>query len=468
MKNTASQGGLIPVEALTAGRHEEEEFSEEGVEISESSRRRFVSLMAGSLALAGLTGCTRQPTETIMPYVDPPENVIPGKPKYYVTAVPGPGSAQGVLVESHLGRPTKVEGNPDHPASFGATSVQSQACLMDLYDPDRAKEISYLGDRRTWGDFQVALAKAIAPGRAGSGNGLRILTETVVSPTLGNQIAAVLKALPAAKWHQFEPAGAHSARVAAQIVFGKPLNTFYNFSDANVVVALDADFLACGTGSTRYARDFANHRRRGNRLDMNRLYAIESTMTATGGKADHRLAVRYSEVEACTRELASAVGASGGSTSQSSSHSKWVQAAGRDLIAHKGSSLVIPGEHQSPNVHALAHAINLALGNVGKAVLHTDPIEVQAVDQIAFLRQLTDDMNAGHVELLLILGGNPVYNAPVDFAFTKALEKVKTAVHVSLHLNETSLKILLGMAGLVAVVWRVVQKRMSGPGDLRG
>ncbi len=440
MKNTASQNGLIPLEALTAHRDdhgfgESEQFSEEGVEISESSRRRFVSLMAGSLALAGLTGCTRQPPETILPYVDPPENVIPGKPKYYATVVPGPGSAQGVLVESHLGRPTKVEGNPDHPASLGATSVHSQACLMDLYDPDRAKQIFYLGEQRTWEDFQLALADALAPIRAANGNGLRILTETVISPALGNQIAALRKTFPAAKWHQFEPAGPHSARAAAQTVFGKPLNTFYNFADADVVVALDSDFLACGTGSTRYARDFSTRRRRGDRLDMNRLYAIESTMTATGGKADHRLAVKYSEVEACARELASAVGAFGTGTPRS-----WLQPVARDLTTHRGASLVIPGEHQSPNVHALAHAINAALGNVGKTVLYTDAIEIESVDQIASLRQLTDDMAAGAVEMLLILGGNPVYTAPLDFSFTKALEKVKTSIHVSLHFNETSLK----------------------------
>src|SRR5690349_8941008 len=159
---------------------ETEKFSEQGIELSGESRRRFLSLMAGSLALAGLTGCTRQPAEVILPYVDPPENVIPGKPKYYATAFPGTGLAQGVIVESHLGRPTKVEGNRDHPASLGATSVHAQACLMDLYDPDRAKEISCLGDVRTWEAFQIAwTAAANSLGNRG-GTGFRILSETVV------------------------------------------------------------------------------------------------------------------------------------------------------------------------------------------------------------------------------------------------------------------------------------------------
>lgn len=309
--SNASNNDLIPVEALIrsakprtwrsldelnkAEPEPNEEFSEEGIEFSGASRRRFLSLMAGSMALAGLTGCTRQPTETIMPYVDPPENVIPGKPKYYATAAPVNGIAEGVIVESHLGRPTKVEGNPDHPASLGATSVHSQSCLMDLYDPDRAKEIIHLGDPQDWDSFLFALAQAIAPIQGRNGDGFRILSETVVSPTLGAQIEAVLKKFPAAKLHQFDPAGPHSARAAAQLLFGKPVHSYYKLETADVVVALDADFLACGRGSTRYARDFSTRRRRGDRVDMNRLYAVESTMTATGeSRPSPRVALRRS------------------------------------------------------------------------------------------------------------------------------------------------------------------------------
>lgn len=160
---------LPELEGTAAALPDQEEFSDEGIELSDASRRRFLSLMAGSLALAGLTGCTRQPTETIMPYVDPPENAVPGRPKYYATAVPAGGGAQGVIVESHLGRPTKVEGNPSHPGSLGASSVHSQACLMDLYDPDRAKEISYLGEIRAWEDFQIAWNAAVSPLRTQDG-----------------------------------------------------------------------------------------------------------------------------------------------------------------------------------------------------------------------------------------------------------------------------------------------------------
>ncbi|HZS55223.1 MAG TPA: molybdopterin oxidoreductase, partial [Bryobacteraceae bacterium] len=416
-----------------------EQFSEEGIEFSGESRRRFLSLMAGSMALAGLTGCTRQPKETILPYVSPPENVIPGKPKYYATAAPVNGIAEGVIVESHLGRPTKVEGNPDHPASLGSTSVHSQACLMDLYDPDRAKEIICLGEPRDWGSFQLAWQQVIAPVQARSGDGFRILSETVVSPALGAQIRAVLKKFPAAKWHQFDPAGPHSQRAAAKAVFGKHVQTYYKLDNADVVLALDADFLACGAGSTRCARDFSARRKRGNRLDMNRLYAVESTMTPTGGKADHRLALRYVEIEEFARELARALGISV-PLPANRVYATWIDVLTRDLQGHKGACAIIPGQHQSPAVHALAYAMNAALGNIGKTVICTDTLEVEPVDQIESLRRLTSDMNDGKVELLLILGGNPVYNAPLDFKFAQGLENVKTSIHSSLHFNETSLK----------------------------
>lgn len=458
MKNMPTHDNFVPLEALTGIRKasdywrslddlhgttadcESEEFSEDGVEISDESRRRFLSLMAGSLALAGLTGCTRQPTEVIMPYVDPPEDLIPGKPKYYATAVPVNGVSQGVIVESHLGRPTKVEGNRDHPASLGASSVHAQACLMDLYDPDRAKEISYLGEPSSWESFQVAWAPLINSARNGHGEGFRILTETVVSPVLSDQLQKVLRAFPSAQWHQYDPAGPHAARASAVAAFGRPTHTYYNLAEASVVLALDADFLACGFTSTRYARDFAERRRRGDRLDMNRLYVVESTMTPTGGKADHRLTLRYQEMESFTRELATALGVTAGAEAIESSRAPFVQAIAKDLKANTGSCVVIPGEYQTIAVHTLVHAINRALGNVGNTVIYTDPIEAQPVDQVASLRQLTNDMQAGRVDLLLILGGNPVYNAPAEFPIIDALGRVKNSIHLSQDFNETSLK----------------------------
>ena len=458
---TESTGNVVPLAALTHGamrkrywRSLEEladspefqeflhrEFPENASEfLDEVSRRRFLHLAAASLGLAGLTGCTRQPPEKILPYVNPPENVIPGHPLYFATAVPVAGVAEGVLVESHLGRPTKVEGNPDHPASLGATSVHSQASVLDLYDPDRAKEISRLGVWQSTEDFQIALSESLSPLQSAKGERFRILTDTVTSPTLGAQIQAVLAMFPGAQWHQYDPAGPHSARAGALMAFGRPVHTHYRFDKADVVVALDSDFLTCGEGSTRFAHDFANRRAGGDRGDMNRLYSVESSMTSTGGKADHRLPLRYAEIEFFARDLCAAVGVAAVSSSGSGIHPEWITAVSRDLLAHRGACVVIPGSHQSPAVHAMAHAMNSLLGNVGKTVIHTDPLEVQSTDQIASLRQLVNDMDAGNVDVLLIMGGNPVYNAPSDFDFRSRLHKVKTTINVGLHQDETAVE----------------------------
>lgn len=404
----------------------------------ESSRRRFISLMAGSLALAGLTGCTRQPTEVILPYVHAPENALPGIPKFYATAVPVGGVAQGVVVESHLGRPTKVDGNSLHPASLGATSVLSQACLMDLYDPDRARDITYLGEDQTWEEFIKELSRALEPIRTRQGEGLHILTGTVTSPTLGSQLRALLKALPSAQWRQYDAAGEHSARTASRMAFGRDVNTYYNFADADVVLSLDSDFLAFGHASTRYAHDFASRRRQGDRLDMNRLYVVESSMTSTGGKADHRLPLRYADIEQFVCELAATLEVTGLTGSSGYANQTWLETVARDLSSHRGRSIVIAGEHQSSAVHGLVHAINSALKNAGKTVIYTDSIEVEPVDQLASLRALVNDIDAGKVEMLLILGGNPVYNAPADIKFADRLPKLKTSIRVGLHNDETS------------------------------
>jgi len=404
------------------------------------SRRRFLQLAAASMGLAGLTACTRPPMEKILPYVIPPQNAEPGVPLYFATAVPVAGIAQGVLVESHLGRPTKIEGNPEHPASLGGTSVRSQASVLDLYDPDRAKQINHLGGWESWEDFLIALNKILTPIRSRQGAGFHILTDTITSPTLGARITDLLNQLPEAQWHQYDAAGAHSARAGSQIAFGRLVNTYYKLDEASVIVALDSDFLACDQTSTRLAHDYAHRRTRGDRTDMNRLYSVETAMTATGGKADHRLPLRYGEVELFARDLAAGVEVKGVSVSASGIHADWVAAVSRDLMAHRGDCAIIPGHHQSPAVHALAHAMNATLGNVGQTVLYTDPLEVQPVDQIASMRSLVDAMDTGSVDLLLILDGNPAFDAPVDFEFASRLSNVKNSIHVSLHDNETSVK----------------------------
>ena len=423
----------------------EREFPPEAIGWSEDEdpvegRRNFLKLMGASLALAGMTACTRQPTEHIMPYVRQPEDLIPGKPLYYATAMTLGGVANGVLAESHEGRPTKIEGNPEHPATLGACDVFSQASVLGLYDPDRAQALTLEGEISSWGTLTNALRDALSAQKSKNGAGIRILTETVTSPTLASQLRAIQKAYPESKWHQWEPAGPHSARAGASLAFGQPTNAYYNLANANTIVSLDSDFLASGVASLRYARQFSARRRvRGNQTAMNRLYVVEPMPTPTGAKADHRLPLRAADIEVFAGALATVLGVAKGPT-DGDNHDiyKWIGAIVRDLRRNQGASLVIAGEYQPAAVHALAHVMNSALGNVGKTVFYTDPIEANPVDQVASLQDLVKDLDAGAVDLLLVVGGNPVFTAPVDWGMGDRIQKARLRVHLSLYHNETS------------------------------
>jgi molybdopterin-containing oxidoreductase family iron-sulfur binding subunit len=403
-------------------------------------RRNFLKLMGASLALAGLTGCTRQPTEHIVPYVRQPEELIPGRPLFFATATTLGGVANGVLVESHEGRPTKIEGNPEHPGTLGACDIFSQASVLQLYDPDRAQAASLGGEIRGWGDFFSAFRLALAAQKSKNGAGIRILTETVTSPTMAAQFKAIQKLYPGAKWHQWEPAGPHSARAAAVTSFGQPVNTYYDLTKANVILSLDSDFLAQGAGSLRYARQFASRRRvTGNQSTMNRLYVVEPNPTPTGAKADHRMPLRAGDIEEFAWAVATGAQiALGPKKGDNQDIYKWAGPVAQDLLRNKGASVVIAGDHQPPLVHALAHVMNSHLGNVGKTVFYTDPIEANPVDQLASLRNLVKDLDAGAVDLLLILGGNPVFNAPVELGLRDRIKKAALSVHLSLYEDETS------------------------------
>ncbi|HKY22204.1 MAG TPA: 4Fe-4S dicluster domain-containing protein [Vicinamibacterales bacterium] len=401
-------------------------------------RRAFLKLMGASLALAGMAGCTRQPPEQILPYVRQPETIIPGKPLSYATAMTLGGRATGILVESHEGRPTKIEGNPSHPASLGATDVFAQAALLDLYDPDRMQTLSHVGEILPWSAFIGAMRTVMTSQHATKGAGLRILTETVCSPTLAAQIEDVLARFPAAVWHQWDPGSELNAAAGLRLAAGTDLSAHYNVENAAVIVCLDADFFSCGAGSLRYARQFA--RRRRPEGAGCRLYAAETTPTPTGAKADHRLPLKPSQVESLARALAVDLGVAGvgRGTALSADAQAWLTAVRADLAAHRGSSLVVAGEAQPAVVHALAHAMNAALGNAGRTVLYTDPIDARPVDHIQSIRDLAAAMAAGHVDTLLIIGGNPVYTAPADLRFAEQMSNVRLRAHLSLHANETS------------------------------
>jgi Fe-S-cluster-containing dehydrogenase component len=401
-------------------------------------RRAFLKVMGASIALVGMAGCTRQPPEQILPYARQPEDVIPGKPLFYATAMTLGGRATGLLVESHEGRPTKIEGNPLHPASLGATDVFGQAALLDLYDPDRMQTLTHTGEILPWSAFLGAMRTVTTAQQATKGAGLRILTETVCSPTLASQIQDILTRLPAAVWHQWDSGGELNATAGLRMVGGSDISAHYNIEKAAVVVTLDADFLSCGAGHLRYARQFAQRRRPDG--PGCRLYAVETMPTTTGAKSDHRLPAKPSQIEQIARALAADLGVGavnpGGALPEQAL--AWVSAVRDDLNTHRGASIVVAGESQPAIVHALAHAMNASLGNAGATVLYTDPVEMRPVDQLQSIRELAGAMEGGQVDALLILGGNPVYTAPADLRFADQMNKVRLRAHLSLHANETS------------------------------
>jgi len=414
------------------------EFPRQASEWDETvDRRNFLKLAAASLAIAGISGC-RKPEQFIVPYVKQPDGMILGKPQFYATAMPFGADAVGVLVESHEGRPTHVTGNPDHPSSLGGTDVITQASVLNLYDPDRAQTVTFLGEIRAWSDFLKQAEALVADAKAKGGARFRILTGTVTSPTLAAQIQNVLKQIPGAKWHQWEPAGSDSAREGAKLAFGRYVSTVYRPEKADVILSLDADFLASGPGHIGYMKEFYRRRKLTGPSDtMNRLYVVEPTPSVTGSSADHRLPLRASDVGQFARGLAALVGL-GGSATLSPAARKWLDAVASDLTKHRGTALVVAGEFQPAEVHALAHAINAALGSVGSTLYYTEPVEANPVNQAESFTELCADMDAGRVDTLLIFGSNPVYDAPHDFDFTSKLQKVETSVHVSTHFDETA------------------------------
>ncbi len=406
----------------------------------EISRRQFLKIMGASLALAGLGACMKMPEEKIVPYVRQPEEIIPGNPLFFATAMTLGGYATGLLVESHEGRPTKIEGNPRHPASLGATDAFAQASVLTLYDPDRSQVVSNAGQISTWSEFLAVLCAEVEAQNTRKGSGLRILTETISSPTLAQQIFALLEKFPQAKWHQYEPLARDNSLEGGRLAFGEAVETRYHFDKADVILALDADFLFSGPGWVRYAREFADKRRmRTGQNAMNRLYVVEPIPSTTGAMADHRLAMRASLVEDFARAIAGELGVSTEKNAlPDEAHNRWIQAVVRDLQSHHGASIVLAGDQQPPMVHALVHAINDALGNTNQAVIYTEPVAAHLVNQGESLHELVRDMNAGVVETLIILAGNPVYNAPADFRFAEAMSKVKLRVHLGLNEDETS------------------------------
>ena len=357
------------------------EFPRQASEWDEAvDRRDFLKLMAASLAFAGLSGCKANEQTHIVPYVKQPDGMVLGKPLFFATAMPFGSDAIGLLVESHEGRPTKIEGNPDHPASLGGTDVFTQASILNLYDPDRAQTVTFAGEIRTWSAFLDAAQTMAAEIKATNGAGFRILTGTVASPSIAEQLQYLLKLYPQATWHQWEPAGSDGAREGAKLAFGRYVNTVYRPEKAEVILCLDSDFLAGGPGHIRHMKEFYRRRKldqfaEADRVggEMNRLYVIEPTPSVTGSSADHRLPLSALDVQQFARALAAKLGLGGGGT-LSAAVGKWLDVVASDLQKNQRRSLVVAGEQQPAEVHALVHAINAALGNVGNALYYTEPV----------------------------------------------------------------------------------------------
>ncbi len=400
------------------------------------TRRTFLKALGASVALAGLDGCTRIPAEKILTFVVQPTEFTPGIPVHYATSMMLDGYATGLVVEANDGRPTKIEGNPDHPASLGAAGILEQASLLQLYDPDRAKFVRSGTSASTWSDFTHAMAPATLRQRVGArGAGLALLLEPTSSPLVGDTLSSLQRLYPDMRVHYYaplSPAAASAAFTEAAVI------PQYDVHAADVILSVGADFLASGPFHLRYAREFAD-RRRAPLAGMNRLYVAETGFTVTGATADHRLRCRPTEIEPFLESILATLATPSPSPSASASSSEgWTVALASDLRAHSGASLVIAGDHLSPRAHALVASINMELGNTGHTVWYVQSPLLGAGQPGMTLPPLVAAMRSGAVDTLVCIGGNPSYMTPRAVGFSEVMRRVPNSVYVGLHENETA------------------------------
>ncbi len=413
----------------------------DAAEAHDAQRRAFLKIMAASMALAG-AGCSGPPQEIIVPYVRMPEQMVPGKPLFYASAFMRGGHAHGVLVESNMGRPTKIEGNPHHPASLGATDIFAQASVLQLWDPDRSQTVFRNKEISTWEAFEGALLLQRSKWDVDGGAGLRILTGSTSSPTLADQLAQLLARYPNARWHSYDPLHDDRAHEAAWLAFDRPVHALYRLDRSAIVLSVDADLFGNWPGSIPYARDFVRNRRSASPQFGSRLYVLEASPGLTGAMADERLALAPHEIERMMWRIAARLGMAGLPSDVprvSGRHAeRWESVLTARLLAHRGAAVIAAGGSMSPQTRALVHLMNAHLGNLDQTVTLIAPAEARPANHADSIAALATDMEAGAVTSLIMLESNPVYNAPADIGFAQAMRKLPFSVHLGLYRDETA------------------------------
>jgi Fe-S-cluster-containing dehydrogenase component len=397
------------------------------------NRRDALRIFAAHMALA-VAGCSK-PAEEIVPYVNMPEGLTPGEPLRFATALPVAGYGLGALAISVDGRPIKLEGNPRHPASLGATDAFVEAAVLSLYDPDRSRTPTLKGNISSWDAFRAALLSELEKVDEDGGNGLRLLTGRVTSPTLLRQIDGLLARYPQAMWHVHEPIDESLERQGTMLAFGRALHTLPRLDKAEVMLCLDADPLGPGPNQISNARHWIQARDPKNSSSFSRWYVAESIPTLTGTKADHRLALRPTAVSNIAIALANILGAGLASPKLSPASEHFVNAAAKDLLAHKGRALVLAGRTQRPEIHALAHWINTQLDG---PVNFIEPFDRSFRREPSTLAKLVADLDAERVETLLIIDTNVGYDAPADLSVEARIDKAAFSAHVGTYADETA------------------------------
>jgi len=416
------------------------EFPAAASMFDDPARRQFLKLMGASLLLSGLTACDETRSERALPYVNQPEQTTPGLPRHYATAVLFEGYAQPVIATTYAGRPTKLDGNPDHAATRGASDIFMQSAIFGLYDPERSKTPRRDGVPSTWGAFDAALMDLRARWRERRGEGLRILTGATTSPTLLRQFGELAKTYPNTRWHRHEPIGARLQHDAMSMAFGRAITPHYRLDRCEVIVSLDDDLLGPGPRQVLHACDWAA--RRGDAAPgpgRVRMHVAECVPSLTGAVASHHLPIDRSRLSALAQAIGARFGLPGWEAPDLSSPERaWLDRALGALQNHRGTSLLTIGSHLDPHVQALAPAINERLGNSGNTVWYSEPIEA-AGDETQSLARLVADMAADAVETLVVIGTNPCYSAPGALEFSKHLARVPNRIHADLHRDETAL-----------------------------